>query len=184
MGFFSAIANGTIEDFITSHPAAKAFVAAPKPAPSSFAREAFYGVNAFKMRNQSGDETFIRYRIIPKAGEAHLDDEVVKTLGPDYLYDSIPLVLASGTIDFDVVAQVATPEDVTNDCTIQWPEDRKLVRLGTVTLNTLVADNAAAQKKIIFDPIPRVNGIEPSDDPLIDIRAAIYLISGKERRAA
>jgi catalase len=40
------------------------------------------------------------------------------------------------------------------------------------------------QKKIIFDPIPRVEGVEPSDDPLLEVRASVYLISGKQRRAA
>jgi catalase len=48
----------------------------------------------------------------------------------------------------------------------------------------LVADNAKEAQRIIFDPIPRVDGIEPSDDPLLELRAAIYLISGRQRRAA
>jgi catalase len=47
-----------------------------------------------------------------------------------------------------------------------------------------VADTLTEQKHIIFDPIPRVDGIEPSDDPLLELRAAIYLISGRRRRAA
>jgi catalase len=51
-------------------------------------------------------------------------------------------------------------------------------------LTALVADNAHEQKQIIFDPIPRVEGIEPSDDPLLELRAAIYLLSGRRRRAA
>jgi catalase len=51
-------------------------------------------------------------------------------------------------------------------------------------LTALAPNNTAEQKKIIFDPIPRVDGIEPSDDPLLELRAAIYLISGRRRRAA
>ena len=47
-----------------------------------------------------------------------------------------------------------------------------------------VADDAAEQKHIIFDPIPRLAGIEPSDDPLLELRAAIYLLSGRKRRTA
>ena len=39
------------------------------------------------------------------------------------------------------------------------------------------------QKRIIYDPIPRfIEGIEVSDDPLIEVRTAVYLISGKIRR--
>jgi catalase len=47
-----------------------------------------------------------------------------------------------------------------------------------------VANEAHEQKNIIFDPIPRIDGIEPSDDPLLELRAAIYLLSGRRRRAA
>jgi catalase len=59
-----------------------------------------------------------------------------------------------------------------------------VLTLGTVTLDAMVSDDAAGQKTIIFDPIPRLEGIAPSDDPLLELRAAIYLISGRRRRAA
>ena len=71
-----------------------------------------------------------------------------------------------------------------DNATIHWPEDRTQLELGTVTLDHRVADDAQEQKHIIFDPIPRVDGIEPSADPLLELRAAIYLISGRRRRAA
>jgi catalase len=38
--------------------------------------------------------------------------------------------------------------------------------------------------QIIFDPIPRVDSIEPSGDPLLDPRASVYLAGGHRRRAA
>ena len=44
--------------------------------------------------------------------------------------------------------------------------------------------NAKAQKKIIFNPIPWIKGIEPSDDLLLEMRVAVYLISRRDRWAA
>jgi len=44
--------------------------------------------------------------------------------------------------------------------------------------------NASEQQHIIFDPIPRVDGIDTSADPLFEPRAIIYLMSGRRRRAA
>jgi catalase len=73
---------------------------------------------------------------------------------------------------------------VVDDATIHWPEDRPEVELGTLQLTDTVADDAAQQKQLIWDPIPRVDGIEPSNDPLLELRAAVYLISGRRRRAA
>ena len=55
---------------------------------------------------------------------------------------------------------------------------------GPFELNSVLEDSLVQQKQIIFDPIPRVEGIEPSADPLLELRAAIYLLSGRERRAA
>ena len=57
------------------------------------------------------------------------------------------------------------------------------MELGTIRLDGPEEDDAELQKKIIFDPIARVQGIEPSNDPLLELRAAVYLISGRERRA-
>jgi catalase len=80
--------------------------------------------------------------------------------------------------------QIAEAGDITDDATIHWPEDRKLVEFGTLELTSMLPDSLVQQKHIIFDPIPRVDGIEPSADPLLELRAAIYLLSGRERRAA
>ncbi len=46
-----------------------------------------------------------------------------------------------------------------------------------------VDDQVPDRRKIIFDPIPRVDGIESSGDPLTEVRADIYLLSGRRRRA-
>ncbi len=157
---------------------------APKPAPSSFAREAFYAVNALKFVNSAGKSTYFRYRILPAAGEEHLDEAATKDRGPDFLYEEIQKRVAEKTVTYHVMAQLAEEGDKVDDATVHWPESRELVELGVVKIGTVVPDNAKEQKRIIYDPIPRVEGIEASDDPLLEMRAAIYLISGKERRAA
>jgi catalase len=80
--------------------------------------------------------------------------------------------------------QVANEGDVVDNATIHWPADRRVVPFGSVVLTAKVPDDAKEQKQIIFDPIPRVDGIEPSDDPLLEVRAALYLLSGRRRRQA
>lgn len=157
---------------------------APKPAPSSFAREAFHSVNALKFVNADGKSTYFRYRILPVAGEEHLDEAATKEKGPDFLYEELEKRVAQETITYRVVAQLAEEGDEIDDATVHWPKSRQLVDLGVVMVGSVLPDNTKAQKQIIYDPIPRVEGIETSDDPLLEMRAAIYLISGKERRAA
>lgn len=173
-----------VERFLGSHPAALAFVQTPKPAPSSFARETYFGVTAFRFTNADGDTRFGRYRIIPEAGNDHLDKAALAGKGSDFLFDELAERIAKGPITYRVAVQLANAGDVVDDATIHWPADRELLELGTIVLTKPVADNAAEQKQIIFDPIPRVDGIEASADPLLELRAAIYLISGRRRRAA
>jgi catalase len=173
-----------IEQFLGSHPAALAFVQAPKPSPSSFAKETYFGVTAMRFINKEGAGRYGRYRILPDAGIEHLDPEVTKDKGPNFLFDELTERIAAGPISFQIFAQLANDGDEVNDATVHWPEDRPLTRLGQIVLTAQVGNDDQDQKKIIFDPIPRVDGIEPSDDPLLELRAAIYLISGRRRRGA
>jgi catalase len=80
--------------------------------------------------------------------------------------------------------QVSAPGDIVDDSTLQWPEDRAQIEFGNIELTALTPNNDAEQRHIIFDPIPRVDGIEPSADPLLEVRADVYLASGRRRRHA
>jgi catalase len=173
-----------VELFLGSHPAALAFVQAPKPSPASFAKENYYGVTAMRFINKEDASRYGRYRIVPDAGVEHLGPEITKDKGPDFLFDELNERIAAGPVSFQIFAQLANEGDEVNDATVHWPEDRPLERLGQMVLTAPVANDAQEQKKIIFDPIPRVEGIEPSDDPLLELRAAIYLMSGRRRRQA
>jgi catalase len=173
-----------VEQFLGAHPAALRFVQTPKPFPSSLARETYYGVTAFAFTNAAGQTRFGRYRIVPEQGNDFLTDEQVSTIEANYHFDEIRDRVGKGPVRFNVLAQIAAPEDVTDDATVHWPESREQVELGTIELTGALSDTLAQEQRIIFDPIPRVDGIEPSADPLLELRAAIYLLSGRRRRAA
>jgi catalase len=173
-----------IEAFLAGHPKALAFVQTPKPSPTSFARESYFGVTAMRFTNKDGVSRYGRYRIIPEAGNEHLDEATVKTKDANYLFDELTERLAKGPISFQILVQMANDSDIVDDATVHWPEERPLLNLGRIVLTAPVAEDAREQKKIIFDPIPRVDGIDPSDDPLLELRAAIYLLSGRRRRQA
>ena len=173
-----------VESFLGSHPAALAFVQAPKPIPTSLVKEQYFGVNAFKLVNSEGKNTNFRYRIVPDAGEESIEEAALKEKGPNFLYEELSQRVAEGAVSFRLLAQIANEEDEVDDATIHWPESRALVELGTLKLEGIILDDAKEQKKIIFDPIPRLQGVEPSNDPLLEMRAAVYLISGRQRRAA
>ncbi len=173
-----------IEKFLAGHPKALAFVQTPKPSPSSFARESYFGVTAMRFIDKDGVSRHGRYRIIPDAGNEYLDDAALKARDTNYLFKELTDRIAKAPISFQILVQVADDTDIVDDATVHWPEGRRLVNFGRMVLTGPVAGDAREQKKIIFDPIPRVEGIDPSDDPLLELRAAIYLLSGRRRRQA
>jgi catalase len=173
-----------IESFLASRPAALAFVQTPKPIPTSFAKESFYSVSAYKFTNNEGVSKFGRYRVVPEGGNEYLEPSAAAKQDPNFLFDEIKGRIARGSVKMRILVQVALDGDVVDDSTVHWPDQRPLAEFGTMELSGLVPDGEAAQRHIIFDPIPRVDGIEPSGDPLLDERASLYLTSGRRRRAA
>ena len=171
-----------IEAFLGGHPAALKFAQDPKPAPLSFATESFYGNNAFGFVDKAGRKQMGRYQIVPVAGPQHLDDAAAKAESPGYLAEELKARLAKGKAQFRVLVQLAAPGDSTSDATAVWPNDRKTVDMGTITITSLAADNDAAERALAFDPIRLIDGIELSDDPLPRLRSQVYAMAAAARR--
>ena len=173
-----------IERFLGAHPAAMRFVQIPKPIPTSFARESFFAVSAFKFTNADGMRRYGRYRVLPAAANEYLGEAEAAARRPNFLFDEIKERVARGPVRFRVVVQLAEDGDTVDDATLRWPEERQQCAFGEIGLREIAPNNAGEQQHIIFDPIPRVDGIEASADPLFEPRANIYLMSGRRRRAA
>jgi catalase len=192
LAFFRAIAASgpgapappPIAAFLETHPAAKAFVETAKPIPASFARQAYFAITAFAFTNAAGVRRFGRFRIHPEAGTQFLSPEQAAGKTRDFLAAEMSERLAREPVRFRVLVQLAQKEDDVTDATAVWPETRELVEFGTLTVTERVDELAPERRKIIFDPVPRVDGIDSSGDPLIEVRSEIYLLSGRRRRTA
>jgi catalase len=173
-----------IESFLASHPKARLFLDAPKPIPTSYAKESYFGVAALRFTNQAGASRFGRFRMHPQDGNAYLSAPDAANKSANFLADELAQRLGAAPVNMRVLVQMAAPGDELADSTAVWPDDREQIEFGTITLTTRVNDADPEKRKIIFDPIPRVDGIDPSDDPLFAVRSALYLASGRRRRAA
>ncbi len=170
-----------IEKYLQAHPNAVPFVAQQSPPPESFATTAYFGVNAFGFLDAFGKKTTLRYRIIPEAGEKYLDAGIAASKGSNYLMEEIAARVAKAPIKFDWFAQIAQPSDKLDDPSTPWPEDRKLVKLGTLTITGMAADQEGLSRSLLFLPNNVPAGIEPVD-PMIDVRSTAYPISFGERQ--
>ena len=170
--------------FLASHTNAKRFVEAPKPIPTSFAREAFFAGTAFKFTNSSGVSRHGRFRVRPDAGTEYLSNEAAAAKSPDFLFDELGPRLAGEAVKLGIFVQMAEPDDDVTDASTTWPASRTEIRFGTIALTARINDQVPERRKIIFDPLPRVDGIDAAGDPLTQVRADIYLLSGRRRRTA
>jgi catalase len=170
--------------FLAAHPNARRFAEAPKPIPTSFTREAFFAVTSFKFINAQGVSRHGRFRIRPEEGTEYLSDQQAAAKSSDFLFEEIGPRLARAPARLGVFVQLAGDGDDVTDSSVTWPEDRPEIAFGTITLTGRVDDREPERRKIIFDPIPRVDGIDTSGDPLSEVRSEIYLLSGRRRRAA
>lgn len=170
-----------LDSFLAAHPAAEKFFNAQKPPPVSYATAAYYGVNAVMFVGWAGRRTHARYRIVPEAGEHYLDDADLRSKGTNYLSEEIRARLIRAPITFSCLAQLAGRGDRIDDPSMAWPESRRLVPLGGMTIDRLEADQIAADKQLSFAPGTMPPGIEPADR-MLAIRDAAYAISFGKRR--
>lgn len=170
-----------LDQFLAAHPIAKTFLTTQKPPPASYATTAYYGVNSLKFLAPGNDHAFVRYRFVPAAGEHELDAATLRAKGPNYLIEEIATRVAAAPVRFDWFAQIAAPGDTVDDPSKAWPETRKLVRLGTISIARMAPDQPAEDKSLLFMPGRMPSGIEIAD-PMLAARDAAYPISFGERQ--
>src|SRR6267143_6995722 len=126
-----------IEQFLGAHPAAMRFVQIPKPIPTSFARESFFAVSAFKYTNADGASRYGRYRVLPVAGNEYLDEAAAAAGSPNFLFDEIKERVAKEAVRFRIAVQLADDGDITDDATVRWPENRPQLAFGEISLQEI-----------------------------------------------
>jgi catalase len=154
----------------------------PKPNPTSFADLSWYGNNALIYINAQGVKQAGRSQLIPFGTPKFLDSATAAKKPPNYLFNELKAHLAKEPIKLHYLVQLANPGDQTSDGSLVWPDDRRTVDMGTITLTTVAPKNDSLQKALAFNPIYLTDGITLSDDQLIAIRSAVYALSVARRR--
>jgi catalase len=168
-----------LDQFFAAHPGVLA-AASTAATPDSFADEQYNGLDAFIFVDKAGHRQAVRYMIVPTK-VVHIDPAEAASKAPDFLMAELSERLKQGPVTFRFKAQLAAAGDSTRDPSKPWPDDRKLVELGVLTIDKAVTNSDEAQKKLLFLPGQLTDGIEQSDDPMIDVRNGAYAISFSRR---
>jgi catalase len=166
-----------LEQFFASHPNAPRAIGS-LPIPDSFADEEYHGIDAFIFVNKSGLRQAVRYLVVPEK-LVHITPEEAAKQPPNYLFDDLAERIARRPVVFHLKAQLAEPGDQTKDASQAWPDDRKVVDLGVLTLTKVVPNSSEAEKKLLFQPTNLIAGIELSDDLLPSVRGDLLKKLGR-----
>jgi catalase len=162
--------------FLASHAeSARAIAIIKSHLPSSgFDNAAYYGLNAFRFVNADGASTYVRWTLMPvqlsEAGTGASPDKNDK----NFLFDGLIASIQQHPLQWHLIMTVAQPGDPTNNATIQWPEGREQVDVGTLTLDSVESEETSPARDINFDPLVLPAGMAPSKDPLLSARSAVY----------
>lgn len=163
-------------------PAIQASLAAEPPA--SYAQVAYNGIHAFRWTSADGEGRWVRFSWQPAAGEATLDGGQARELGADYLQTEIHERIGREPVAFRLVVRIAAEGDPLDDPTAIWPDDRETVEAGRLELTGQDSERERGGDILVFDPTRVTDGIELSEDPILNFRPRAYSVSIERRAGA
>jgi catalase len=147
--------------------------------PESYATLAYYGIHAFRLAAADGSSRYVRYEWVPQEGDHRLRGREARSRSRDFLQDELRERLARGPVRFTLELQIAEPSDPVDDPSQRWPAERQRVDGGTLEITEV--DDAADQNALVFDPARITDGIELSNDPVLNFRPRAYSESASRR---
>lgn len=162
--------------FLEQHPealTAGAAVLAATP-PESYLRCTYNSLHAYRFVDDSGTSRHGRYRWNPEAGEASIGLEDAEARGPDYLQADLETRLAAAPAEFTLAVQIADDGDPVDDPSIPFPDERPWVTVGRIEITGIAHDREQGDDVLVFDPTRVTDGIELSNDPILQFRTHAY----------
>jgi catalase len=169
--------------FLAAHPEAQPAIASTaglEPL-ASYAMATYRSPHTFRFLAADGDGTWVRFRWRPQAGEERIPDDEAHAKGRDYLGDELSRRLDGGPVRFDLLVQPRPEGASLTDPTEIWPEEPGPIEAGTLEITAIVDDPEGGGHIEVFDPLRLGDGIEPSDDPVLQARPKAYSVSAYRR---
>jgi catalase len=142
-----------------------------QPPSSGFHDSTFHGLNAFLFTNAAGESVPVRWSFEPLNAQ-HTQE--ASESGRNFLFDALLKRLHGGPLRWRLILVVGQSGDPTNDASRPWPAERQRVDAGTLTIDRAESDDTSETAQFSFDPLILPEGIQPSDDPLLSARSAVY----------
>ncbi|MBK0328418.1 catalase [Rhodobacteraceae bacterium F11138] len=157
------------------------FQAATIGAPESYVRASYHAVHTFIITAPDGTRRWVRFTWQPIAGV--LNTNPLETPRDEYLQQELRQRLAKEPARFSLMMTIGETGDALDDPTRPWPPHRIRVMMGLLTIDRVAEDQITDSEKLSFNPCLLTDGIEASDDPILQIRKDVYETSSRLRDA-
>lgn len=172
-----------IKAFKATHPdnLAQADYLAKNNPPANYSSSFFWGIHTFKFINRDKKTTLVRWQFVPQDGEKRLSDDELKSSPPNFLEQALINRTKQGPVRWDMMVSIGEPGDPVDNPTLAWPDTRKKIKAGTLTISSAMPQKGAKCEKINYDPLVMAGGIEPTNDPILQFRSQAYAVSFSKR---
>jgi len=185
----SATAHDTFWDFISLTPESMhmvMWIMSDRTIPRSLRMIEGFGVHSFRLINDAGKSTFVKFHWRPKLGlQSTVWDEAVKISGADpdfHRRDMFEAIEGGNFPEWELAVQLFTQEDADRfpfdhlDATKLIPEEMvPLQVIGRMVLDRWPNNFFAETEQVAYCPSHVVPGIDFSNDPLLQGRLFSYL---------
>ena len=184
----SATAHDTFWDFISLTPESMhmvMWIMSDRTLPRSLRMIEGFGVHSFRLINESGKSTFVKFHWRPKLGlQSTIWDETVKISGADQDFhrrDMFEAITAGHFPEWEFAVQLFTQEEADRfpfdhlDATKLIPEELVPLKvIGRMVLDRWPNNFFADTEQVAYCPSHVVPGIDFSNDPLLQGRLLSY----------
>jgi len=185
----AATAHDTFWDYMSLTPEAMhmvMWIMSDRTIPRSLRMIEGFGIHSFRLINDAGESTFVKFHWRPKLGlQSTIWDETVKIAGADQDYhrrDMFEAIEAGSFPEWEFAVQLFTQEEADAfpfdhlDATKLIPEELVPLRvIGRMVLDRWPNNFFADTEQVAFCPSHVVPGIDFSNDPLLQGRLFSYL---------
>lgn len=185
----SATAHDTFWDFISLNPESMhmvMWIMSDRTIPRSLRMIEGFGVHSFRLLNDAGESTFVKFHWRPKLGlQSTIWDEAMKIAGADpdfHRRDMFEAITTGNFPEWEFAVQLFTQEEAEKfpfdhlDPTKLIPEELVPLKvIGRMVLDRWPDNFFAETEQVAFCPANIVPGIDVSNDPLLQGRLFSYL---------
>ena len=147
-------------------------------APASYSTGRYHSIHAFYFINGVGDRQPIKYQWEPEDGVESLSVKEGAAMHRGEYERELENRLSKGSVNFNLNIVLGEQGDPTDDPTRDWPKERRKVTIGRLAITKKAPEET---ESTVFDPTAVTEGIECSEDRILNFRHPAYVISHGRR---